>query len=162
MRSRRGLAAVAALLAVSACVPDPPVACTEIGASTGVGVTLAPEVASGTGALALQVCFDGRCRTVPVQLSPGSSTVPLDCPTADPDAACSATAVPDGTLVGFAEVAGLPAGSVEVGATLTRNGRRQGYDPIAVESVTVYPNGTACPGEGNQAQVRLTAAGLVG
>jgi hypothetical protein len=159
---RGGAAAVTALFVLSGCTPAP-VACTQIGSSPGVGVTVVRELARDVEALKLTVCFGGSCRTVPVEVVPGSSSVPLDCPSdAPPDTSCSATAVPDGTLVGFAEVPDLVEGRVDIGASLTRNRRQRTYARVPVEARPTYPNGRQCPPGGVQAQVRITPMGVVG
>ena len=103
----RAHAAVAVLLLLTACT-DPTSVCTEIGASPGVSVTVEKALATSLTGLALRVCWDGACKDYDVDLSPGSDTVDQGCDGNEPDAACSATAVPNGTLVGFVTVPALP------------------------------------------------------
>lgn len=161
MRSA-GLAVAAALAVLGACGTGNGRACTEIGAVSGVGVTVDSALAPEVTGLRLEVCFAGDCRTVPVELSPGADTVPGPCPSdADPDTACSASAVPNGTLVGFAEVADLPAEEIQIGATLTKTNGSATLPEIQLTARTSYPNGPDCPGQANQAAVVITPDGLV-
>ena len=148
--------AVSALLCTLAACSQPQVACTQIAAQAGVSVTVAKEAAAGLTRLTLNVCVDDRCRDLPVQLAPGADTIDEGCDeTAGPDGVCSATAVPNGTLVGFVEVADLPAGPVTVRAVATRGQRTVRLGPATIEAATVYPNGRDCPGEANQANVTV-------
>jgi hypothetical protein len=82
------------------------VACTEIGASPGVSVTVEEATAADVEAVRLAVCWDGKCDDHNVQLFAGSDTVDQGCDGTDPNSACSATAVRNGTKVGIAEVPG--------------------------------------------------------
>jgi hypothetical protein len=99
----RSLPAQAVLLLVAGCSPTE-VACTEIGAPTGVAVTVEKAIATQIEAVLLTVCWDGNCSDHDVELSPGNDTIDQGCDGTDPDSVCSATAVPNGTKVGFAEV----------------------------------------------------------
>jgi hypothetical protein len=87
--------ALAALLLVVGCSPME-VACTEIGASPGVSVTVEKAIAADVAAVRLTVCWDGKCDDHIVQLLAGSDTVDQGCDGTDPNPACSATAVPNG------------------------------------------------------------------
>ena len=125
----RAFAAGAVLLLASACsAPRRASVCTEIGASPGVGVTVEQASAAGVTALSLRVCWAGDCTDHAVELSPGSDTVDQGCEGDEPDAACSATVVPNGTLVGFVEVPGLPVGEVQIER---HSAARQAVDPAA-------------------------------
>jgi hypothetical protein len=147
------------LLVLTGC-GGPELACTMIAAPSGVGLTVAKDIAAEVTAVRLTVCHDGDCSDHPVELNPGSTSVDQGCSGTDPDSACSATAVPDGTKVGFADVAGLPIGPLTISATITRSGKRTALKAIDVTSQTVYPNGPRCGGEGNQVRVTISAAGL--
>ena len=93
---------------------------------------------------------------------PGADTVPGPGPSdADPDTVCSASAVPNGTLVGFAEVADLPAAEIQIGATMTKTNGSAALPEIQLTASTSYPNGPDCPGQANQATVVVTPDGLV-
>jgi hypothetical protein len=147
-----------ALLMLTGC--GGPEACTMIAAPSGVGVTVAKDIAAQVTAVRLTICHNGDCHDHAVELSPGSISVDQGCSGTDPDSACSATAVPDGTKIGFADVPGLPAGPITISATLTRSGKPTTVKAIEVTSKTVYPNGPGCGGEGNQARVTISADGL--
>jgi hypothetical protein len=150
---------VPALVAVSGCTP---VACTDIGSDPGIAVVVGSELAPTLSRLTLDVCAGVNCRTVPVVLSPGSTTRGDDCPSTSPDSACSATVVPDGTLTGFAKVTGLPTATLQVGATAIIDGAQRRFDRIGVTATATYPNGNQCPAGGNQASVEVRESGLVG
>lgn len=151
--------AQAALLLFAGCSPME-VACTEIGAASGVGVTVEKAIAADVAAVRLTVCWDGDCHDHKVQLSPGSDTVDQGCNGNDPDSACSATAVPNGTKVGFAEVPGLPTGTLMIGAAVQRAGKQRVLPKIEVQARPTYPNGPQCGPQGTQAQVVVGASGL--
>ena len=147
------------IAALSGCTP---VACSDICSDPGISVVIAAELAPTLSRLTLDVCAGNNCRTVPVALFPGSSTHGDDCPSASPDSVCSATAVPNGTLTGFATVTGLPTGAIQIGATATIGGVKRRFDRIGVTSTTTYPNGPRCDPGGNQAQLEVRQSGLVG
>jgi hypothetical protein len=155
----RALAALATVLLLAGCGPME-VACTEIGAPAGVGVTVEKAIAADVDAVQLTVCWDGDCHVHKVQLSPGSDTVDQGCNGNDPDSTCSATAVPNGTKVGFAEVSDLPTGTITIGATIRRDGMQIALPKIDVPANPTYPNGPQCGPQGIQAQVIVGASGL--
>ena len=95
-----------------------------------------------------------------VQLFAGSDTVDQGCEGTDPNSACSATAVPNGTKVGFAEVPGLPTGTITIGATVRRAGKERVLPKIDTQAEPTYPNGPRCGPQGTQAQVVVGASGL--
>ena len=139
-------------------------ACTEIGATPGVNVVVERPVADRATdveplTLTLRIC-QADCAEQAVELHPGSVTVGEDCPSDDPDGSCSASSSPDGTLVGFAEVAALTAGPVRISGTLEAGATTTKLAQVTVTAETSYPNGRDCPGEAPQASVRVTPAGL--
>ena len=154
-------AAAFLLLALAGCTSPSP-ACTEIGSPSGIRVVVVDDLAGHLTRLGLDVCSDGKCRTVPVELTPGMTTRADDCPMASDDSSCSATAVPDGTLVGFAAIDELTAGHTSVGATATIAGKQRTFGPITLDVTTTYPNGQACPAGGNQGSLEVRRTGLVG
>jgi len=156
----RAFAAGAVLLLASACTAPGAVGCTEIGASPGVGVTVEKASAANVTALRLRVCWAGDCTDHEVELSPGSDTVDQGCESDEPDAACSATVVPNDTLVGFVEIPGLPAGEVQIGATLQHGKRSTRLPEVAIQAETAYPNGPQCEPAANQAQVTIGRDGV--
>ena len=155
----RRLGMIAALLVMSACA-TPSVACTDIGAANGIGVTVVAPLASEVTGLTLTVCRADRCQEVAADLSPGSVTVGETCSGTAPDDVCSASATPDGTAVGFGLVADLAEGPVMVSARYQRSRRSVSTAPLTVTARGVYPNGPDCGAAGYQAAVRLTASGL--
>ena len=152
-------AAAAALLALTGCAA-PEVACTEIGSASGVTVRVLAPFADRVDGVRLEVCWSGPCTDATVELSPGSDTVDLGCSGPDPDDTCSATAVPNGTLVGFLSVPELPAGEVTVRGTVTVAGEPVELAAITRTAATTYPNGPQCGPGGNQLAVTVDRAGL--
>ena len=156
----RAFAAGAILLLVTGCTAPGVAGCTEIGASPGVGVTVEKASAASVTALSLRVCWAGDCTDHEVALSPGSDSIDQGCESDEPDAACSATVVPNGTQVGFVEIPGLPAGEVLIGATV-RDGKGSKRVPeVAILAEATYPNGPQCEPVANQAQVTIGPDGL--
>ena len=138
----------------------PTEACTEIGSVSGVSVTVLAPYAARVDGVRLQVCWAGQCQDRDVELSPGSDTIDQGCSGPDPDDICSATAVPNGTLVGFAELPGLPAGPISVAATLTVDGRGVPVAEVTRTAETTYPNGPQCGAGGNQAAIEIDHTGI--
>lgn len=118
---------------------------------------VAAERARGVSGLALEVCWEGRCREPELRLEAGSTTVDLGC---SPDGTCSGSASPDGTLVGFAPL-DLPEGEVEVRAAVTGpDGHAGEPDSVRATAEVVRPNGPRCPGEAHQLALTLDSDGL--
>jgi len=156
-----GCAAVGLLL-LAGCTSPGGTACTEIGSSSGIGIVVTDELAPQLTKLSLRVCAGGACRTVPVELTPGSISRSDDCPITSDDSTCSASMVPDGTLVGFAALSDLPVGHAGVSATATIDGKQRRFDEITLDVTATYPNGAQCPAGGNQGQLEVRRIGLVG
>ncbi len=136
-------------------------ACTEIGAVSGVGLTVEQELADEVREAEIQVCWDGTCERLPLDLHPGERMIDLGCESDQPDAVCSATSTPDGTLTGFAQLDTLPAGEVQVRVYTTRqDGMQVETDRLSVATDTVFPNGEECPGEAQQLALTLGPSGL--
>lgn len=153
---RSWVAALPLLAVLAACYPSP-VACTEIGAQSGVGVSVLRAAAPGLTGLAVRVCWADRCTDRRVELRDGYDSVDQGC---DPNGVCSASASPNGTLVGFVDLPDLPAGPVRVSGTLSRGTASVSLSEVEVAAETIYPNGVGCPGEGNQASVTVGPDGL--
>ena len=151
--------AVTLLLLLAGC-SVPTLACTEIGSASGISVTVLAPYAAQVDAVRLEVCWAGQCQERDVELAPGSDTVDQGCSGPDPDDTCSATAVPNNTLVGFAELPELPAGPITVAAVLTVDGRRVTLAEAARSAETTYPNGPQCGAGGNQAQIEIDRTGI--
>jgi hypothetical protein len=152
-------AAAAVLLALTGC-RTPEVACTEIGSASGVAVTVLAPYAEQVDPVRLEVCWSGPCTEDTVELSPGSDTVDQGCSGPDPDDTCSATAVPNGTLVGFLSVPELPADEVTVRGTVIVDGQPVELAEVTRTAETTYPNGPRCGPGGNQLAVTVDRAGI--
>ena len=138
----------------------PPVrACTEIGSPAGLSVTVVREVAIDRPQLTLRIC-QSECHSRDVRLEAGSTTVGETCQSDDPDGSCSASTSPDGSLVGFVDVASLTVGEVRVSGQLRTVSASRELDEVTVSATATYPNGQDCPAGGPQAAVRVTASGL--
>lgn len=160
MRRALGLAASALFLLTSCAGPGPERACTLIASLGGVQVSVVKELAPKVRSVRLTVCWSGSCQEHPVDLQPGSVTVDQGCSGSTPDAACSATAVPDGTTVGFVEITDLPDGPITVRATGVRAGKTVRWSEITVPTELTEPNGPGCGGGARQAAVTVSADGL--
>lgn len=150
-----------ALIAATASACGAPVSggCTQIGSSAGVSVIVEREVVVPGLTLSLRICQD-HCVQRRVALQPGSVSVGQTCTSDDPDGSCSASASPDGTLVGFADVATLTAGEVRVAGELGSGTRPTELAEVRVRADPTYPNGRDCPSGAPQAAVRVTSSGL--
>lgn len=131
-----------------------PLACTEIGASPGISITVAESMAASIEDPKLEICQD-ECRTYDLELQPGSETVDLGCDSTEPEGSCSASVRPNGTLVGFVVVDQLTSG--EVAVSLLSGSER--YSTTGVPEL-VYPNGRGCPGEALQLSLTLDDGAL--
>jgi hypothetical protein len=152
-------AAAAVVLAVTGCNP-PEVGCTEIGSTSGVAVTVLAPYAEQVDRVRLEVCWSGPCTEETIELTPGSDTVDQGCSGSDPDDTCSATAVPNGTLVGFLPVPDLPAAKVQVGGTVTVADRAVELAEVTRTAETTYPNGPQCGPGGNQLAIAIDQTGI--
>ncbi len=137
--------------------------CTEIGARVGIGVQVAPPPA-GTSLreAAVEACWEGSCRTVPVELSPATEVAETTCTGEGPDDPCSARLRETGGYTGFAPMSGLPTGPVQVTLTVTdADGERFAHRTLEVTPELVYPNGPDCEPGGPQAQLEVDEQGRV-
>jgi hypothetical protein len=150
---------VAGLVLLASCSSPEDTPCTEIAAPSGVNVTVEKLVAAEIRSVTLTICQGSDCQDHLVKLMPGADSVDQGCSGTGPDAACSATAVPNGSKVGFVEVQ-LPAGKINISATTSRRGRDQKLGSIEAEAKVTHPNGLNCPAGGNQAKVIIGATGL--
>ncbi len=137
-----------------------PQACTAIGSAPGVSVTVDATAADDVSGLELAVCWEDVCRKAPVELSPGSDSVDQGCDSDSPDSACSASAVPNGTLVGFADVEGLPDGPVKIRAVMIKDAKERQIPEVTVMAAVTYPNGPACGAGANQAKITIGDEGI--
>ena len=147
------------MLLMVACRP-PEVACPAIGSVSGISVTVLAPYAADVDGVRLQVCWAGQCRQREVQLAPGSDTIDQGCSGQGRDDTCSATAVPNGTLVGFAEIPELPAGPISVAATVTVNDRSVRIPKVRRDAEVTFPAGPHCGPGGNQLRIEIDRAGI--
>ena len=156
------LAAVAAcaVLAVGCTATGvSPHACTEIGSPAGVSVTVERDAVVPGLELTLRICQDA-CVERRVDLVPGSITVGETCSPDDPDGSCSASSSPDGTMVGFVDLATLTAGDGTDPRRAAGGRDRTQLAEVTATAEATYPNGRDCPAGGPQAAVRVTSSGL--
>ncbi|WP_152361423.1 hypothetical protein [Microlunatus speluncae] len=150
---------ILAIVVLTGCAAGPR-ACTAIGSAPGVSVTVDATAAGDVTGLELTVCWEDVCRDAEVQLSPGSDSVDQGCDSDGPDAPCSATAVPNDTLVGFANVEGLPAGPVKIRAVMIKAATEQKLPEATVMAAVTYPNGPDCGAGANQAKITIGPDGI--
>ncbi|EID54610.1 hypothetical protein [Saccharomonospora xinjiangensis] len=134
--------------------------CTEIGASPGIGVDVAPGLAAHSAEV--EVCEDGECRSSDAVLMPATEPVEEECDGTSPDDVCSARMRPTGGAAGFAQLSDLGEETVEVTLTLTDDaGRKVVSRTLAATPQWVYPNGPDCGAAGPQIQLAVDADGRV-
>ena len=132
MNPRRRAPVVLALVALSVvagCVPEPR-ACTEIGASNGVAVTVLDLVRSEQ--LDVEVCLDGQCATAPV-FADGPPEAFVDLPAVD----------------SLAERTYRVTVRTQAGAVVVPT------EEVLVGASRVQPNGEGCPPTAYQARVSV-------
>lgn len=129
------LTAVSTALITAACAPQVSV-CPDIAAAPVVSVTVDREYVPNVRSLHLRACQDGTCAEGPLDLQPGTVTVGEECNhAAGPNAVCSATASPDGTLRGTLVLGPLTESPVEITVTgVGSNGA-----PLPVRNHTIIP-----------------------
>jgi hypothetical protein len=153
------VAVTAALTVGCSASTGPTRACTEIGSPAGISVTVVRDVVVPGMELTLRIC-QTACVERRVDLSPGSVTTGQTCTSDDPDGSCSASASPDGTMIGFVDVPALSVGEVRVGGELRAGSSTTEFDELTVRAEPTYPNGPDCPAGGPQASVQVTTTGL--
>ncbi|MGH1564480.1 hypothetical protein [Mumia sp. DW29H23] len=131
-------------------------ACTMIGSSAGIGVTVEQPLAAQADTVRLETCWGEECVAAEAPLYPGTTVVDEGCDGDEPEAACSASSTPDGTMQGFVDVAELPADEVEVTAIVQhRDGTEAHRAVVRTTAAPTYPNGKHCDPGANQAQITL-------
>lgn len=142
------LAGAALVTACSAQATAPIHPCPAIGSVVGIGVQIDPEVADRFGSTEpIQVCWQGKCESAPVLLTPATVAMGTECT----EQACSAHMRETGGKTGIATIPDLPAAPVTVtfaGQTLT------------VTPKQAQPNGPGCGAGGAQAQLTVDATGV--
>lgn len=156
------LPAATVLLLVS-CAPAPEAGCIEPALLTGFSVLLQEQVvpAAGLREISLEACQHGHCRTTSLSLTPGSSTMDLGCATSSPgsepeDTSCSASASPDGSLVGYWPTSEFDTGPINVLATAPGFGPYRG----TVAGVEVSSGTGSCTNSAFQTRLRIGIGGI--
>ncbi|WP_066287764.1 hypothetical protein [Arthrobacter sp. B6] len=90
--------------------------CPAIGQASVVSVTVAAPYVPQVAALHLKACQDGVCTEDDLELRQGSVSIDQGC---TPDGVCSATASPDGTMIGTLFLDALTESPMAVTATGT-------------------------------------------
>ncbi len=135
-------------------VPTP---CPMIAQASVVSVTVPLSYVPQVGTLRLKACQDGVCKEDNVELFPGTASIDQGC---TPDGVCSATASPDGTMIGMLMLESL----TEAPMALTATGTSPGGMALPVRTLDfrprgAYPYGEQC-GRFVTASVILDAGGL--
>lgn len=131
--------------------------CPAIAQASVVSVTVPVSYVPHVGTLRLKACQDGTCKEDAVELRPGSVSVDQGC---RPDGVCSATASPDGTLVGMLFLDALTEAPMAVTATGTSaDGQALPVRTLEFRPRGAYPYGEQC-GRFVTASVVLDAGGL--
>jgi hypothetical protein len=107
--------------------------------------------------LQLKACQDGTCKEADLELFAGTVSVDQGC---RPDGICSATASPDGTMIGMLMLDSL----TEAPMAVTATGTAPDGAPLPVRTLDfrprgAYPYGEQC-GRFVTASVKLDAGGL--
>ena len=111
------LALLTTTVLTAGCFPYPPgTQCPAIAQASVVSVTVPVSYVPHVGTLRLKACQDGACKEDAVELRPGAVSVDQGC---GPEGVCSATASPDGTLIGMLFLDALTEAPMEVTATGT-------------------------------------------
>lgn len=145
-------------VSLAACSSVGQTVCTEIGAPTGVGITVDATIAEQVSdELVVEVAWGDEVVEANVLLYPSTSAVDDGCSGDEPDASCSATVQPTGGKSGFADVNELPEASVDVTVHLRdTNGEPLPPHESRVVAEATYPNGPDCPAGGVQAYVTVS------
>lgn len=132
--NRRGIAAAAlggVLLLVTGCAGQPGAACPELALLEGFAVVVEEGVilAGDPESVTLRACQGVTCHVQDIELVPGSTSKDAGCSPAaptGPDTACSASSVPDGTLVGYWPTEDFDTGHIDVEASGLESGSLRG------------------------------------
>ncbi|MGA6165792.1 hypothetical protein [Amycolatopsis magusensis] len=151
----RALVPLVFLLALLSACSGVEFACTAIGSQSGVSVEVDPAVAPQVDSGTLELCWDGRCRTVDLELY--QSTVPAE--TTCEGEVCSARMRQTGGKHAFGTVLDLPL--TEVQATLRLTGTEVVTATLPLTPEQTYPNGPHCGAGGPQQRLVVEASGTV-
>lgn len=159
MRSHARIAAgLVALVALAGCRMEAGRPCTLIAARVGVGLRVAPPLATRVSDADVRICWDGGgCQDRTITLDPDTTAGLQSCTGTAPDDTCGASAVPTGGLVGFADVNDLPKRPVQVSVVLhDASGKRVFDQELTMTPKGVFPNGPDCGEGGPQAHLIAT------
>ncbi|WP_277671317.1 hypothetical protein [Saccharomonospora viridis] len=132
----------------------------EVYAPAGVSVDIAPGLDAGS--VALEVCWDGRCHPVDVELHPATTVDPSPCEGTDPDDVCSAQVRETGGFHGFTELPELPEEPVRVTLTVfDEAGEKLVHHTVESTPQPVHPNGSDGDSAGPQLRLDVAADGSV-
>ena len=150
------LVMITTALLTSACYPYA-APCPAIAQATAVSVAVSREYVPQVKTLRLKACQEGACKEADLELFPGSVSVDQGC---RPDGVCSATASPDGTMMGILMLDSL----TEAPMALTATGTAPDGAALPVRTLDfrprgAYPYGEQC-GRFVTASVKLDAEGL--
>lgn len=131
-------------------------ACTAIGTPVGVGLRIAGPLAAEASAATMEVCWDGACKQVSVELRPSTRAARETC-SGD---SCRAEEVRTGEKNGFGDVVGLPKRPVTIRLTL----RGATAKPLLERRLEVtpkgrFPNGPECGESGPNVVLTVAADG---
>jgi hypothetical protein len=131
--------------------------CPAIAQAPAVHLTVESSYVPFVQGLHLKACQDGVCKEAAVELFPGTASIDQGC---TPDGVCSATASPDGTMIGMLMLESL----TEAPMALTASGISPGGSALPVRTLNfrprgAYPYGEQC-GRFVTASVILDAQGL--
>jgi hypothetical protein len=131
--------------------------CPAIAQASVVSVTVAAPYAPRVATLRLKACQDGVCTEDTLELRQGSISIDQGC---SPDGVCSATASPDGTMIGMLFLDSLTESPMAVTATGTStDGSALPVRTLDFRPRGEFPYGEQC-GRFVTASVVLDAKGL--
>ncbi|GAB2742404.1 hypothetical protein [Amycolatopsis magusensis] len=130
-------------------------ACTAIGSRSGVSVEVDPAVAPKVDSGTLELCWDGRCRTLDLELYPSTAAGETTCA----GEVCSAQVRQTGGKHAFGDVLDLPL--TEIQATLRLTGTESVTATLPLTPEQTYPNGPGCGAGSPQQRLVVEASGTV-
>lgn len=134
--------------------------CTAIGMPAGIGVDVASGLPAHTAEV--EVCREGRCETMAVELRPATEAVDDGCEGEGPDAVCSAHVRETGGTTGFADLPDLPDRPVEVRLVVSDlAGETLATGTVRATPQWGSPNGPGCGAGGPQLHLDVAADGTV-
>lgn len=134
--------------------------CPAIAQAPVVHLTVESSYVPSVKGIHLKACQDGVCKEADLDLMPGTASVDQGCTGDGPHDSCSATSVPDGTLVGMLMLDVLTESPIEASLTGTSpNGAPLPQRSLTFTPTSDYPFGQQC-GKFLGASLILDADGL--